>query len=152
MTNKHIDPWELLRKAHKVFGDIDAALAERQDSTQSAVSSLVVGNLEWQADVPEESFTWQKAKDYAESLGKGWRLPTRAELLTLVDDTRRNPACSVFRDCPSEWFWTSTPWAGSSSFAWYVSFYYGYANYYGVYVVGNSYRVRCVRDAAKEGG
>lgn len=116
-------------------------------STKSVeVPSLVVGSLEWQADVRKGSMTWQEAKVYAASLGKGWRLPTRAELLTLVDDTRCNPACSIFPDTPSDWFWSSSPWAGSSSYAWFVDFYVGYA-YSGD--VGSYFRVRCVRDVAK---
>ena len=108
------------------------------------IRSVKVGELEWQADVPDKSMTWQEAKDYAASLGNGWRLPTRTEMLTLVDDTRRDPACSVFPDCPSDWFWTSTPWAGSASSAWYVNLGYGYSDY--GYAVSDSFaRVRCVR-------
>jgi hypothetical protein len=109
----------------------------------SDIASVRVGNLEWQSDISPKSMIWQEAKDYAASLGDGWRLPTREELLTLVDDTKYNPACSAFPDCPSDWFWTSTPWAGSSSYAWRVNFYYGNAGYYGD--VSYNFRVRCVR-------
>lgn len=108
----------------------------------SDIKSVRVGSLEWQAEVPQEPMTWQQAKDYAANLDDGWRLPTRAELLTLVDDTRHDPACAVFPDCPSDWFWTSTPWAGSSSGAWVVNFSNGVAVNGGV---GDGYRVRCVR-------
>ena len=108
----------------------------------SDIASVRVGNLEWQSDISPKKMTWQEAKDYAESLGDGWRLPTRTELLTLVDDTKYDPACSVFPDCPSGWFWTSTPWAGSSSFAWYVYFTSGNVGHYDV---GLYNRVRCVR-------
>jgi hypothetical protein len=101
-----------------------------------------IGNLEWQSDISPKKMTWREAKDYAASFGDGWRLPTRNELLTLVDDTKYNPACSAFPDCPSEYFWTSTPWAGSSSLAWFVDFTYGDANGNGV---SSSGRVRCVR-------
>jgi hypothetical protein len=105
------------------------------------IKSVKVGELEWQAEVPEQCMTRQEAEDYAASLGDGWRLPTRTELLTLVDDTRCDPAC-VFTDCPSDWFWASTPWAGSSSGAWVVNFSNGVAVNGGV---GDGYRVRCVR-------
>ena len=44
---------------------------------------------------------------------------------------------------PSDAFWTSTPWAGSSSEVWIVNFSYGYASLYDV--VGDFSRVRCVR-------
>lgn len=58
------------------------------------------------------------------------RLPTRAELLTLVDDTRHEPAIDLafFPSCRSNWYWTSTPAAWSpASFAWLVYFDYGSA-------------------------
>ena len=123
---------------------LEAKVAALTGATEkSEIRSVKVSELEWRADVPDKRMTWQEAKDYAASLGNGWRLPTRAELLTLVDDTRCDPACSVFPDCPSEWFWTSTPWAGSSSLAWVVYFVNGYAYYDDVGYDG--YRVRCVR-------
>ena len=54
-----------------------------------------------------------------------WRLPTRAELLTLVDDTRHNPAIDIdaFPGTKSDWHWTSTPAAWSpADYAWIVNF------------------------------
>ena len=54
-----------------------------------------------------------------------WRLPTRAELLTLVDDTRHSPAIDVtfFPDCKSDWYWTGSLYAPSpGDCAWYVNF------------------------------
>ena len=53
-----------------------------------------------------------------------WRLPTRAELLTLVDDRRHSPAIDIeaFADTKNDWYWTSTVAAWSSSLAWYVYF------------------------------
>jgi hypothetical protein len=62
-----------------------------------------------------------------------WRLPTRAELLTLVDDTRHEPAIALefFPTCRSSWYWTSTPAAWSpSACAWIVHFSLGNAYYY----------------------
>ena len=103
---------------------------------------MKVGDLEWQADVPDRQFTWSDANAYAASLGDGWRLPTIEELLTLVDYGKRNPACSVFPDCPSEWFWSSSVYSGDTAYAWSVSFYNGYT--YNS-VVSYTLRVRCVR-------
>ena len=110
-----------------------------------AIRTVKVGNLEWQADVPDEEFTWEEAKAYAASLGDGWRLPTIKELLSLVDYETHNPACSVFPDCPSEWFWSSSP--GGSNRAWSVNFDFGY--------VIHGYRnveigARCVRSVGGE--
>ncbi|WP_282266547.1 DUF1566 domain-containing protein [Stenotrophomonas sp. PS02298] len=60
-----------------------------------------------------------------------WRLPTRAELAALVDDTRHEPAIdtSLFPGVEPRWHWTSTPCAGSSASAWYVYFGNGNVNY-----------------------
>jgi hypothetical protein len=110
--------------------------------SRPSIRTVKVGNLEWQADVPDEEFTWGEAKAYAASLGDGWRLPTVRELLSLVDYETHNPACSVFPDCPSEWFWSSSPVSGNTAYAWRVNFYNGYTNSNGV---SNAYRVRCVR-------
>jgi len=75
-----------------------------------------------------------------------WRLPTRAELLTLVDDTRHEPAINVdaFPDTKNDWYWTSTVCAWSSSRAWFVGF--GSGGCYGDYRdVSSGGLVRAVR-------
>jgi hypothetical protein len=56
-----------------------------------------------------------------------WRLPTRAELAALVDDTRHEPAIdtNLFPRVKPRWHWTSTAAAWSSASAWGVYFYYG---------------------------
>jgi len=53
-----------------------------------------------------------------------WRLPTRAELSALVDDTRHEPAIdtALFPGVLSRWHWTSTAAAWSSASAWGVGF------------------------------
>lgn len=61
-----------------------------------------------------------------------WRIPSVEELFTIADRTRTSPAIDVdfFPDCPSDWFWTSTPYAPSpGGYAWSVGFYGGSANY-----------------------
>lgn len=60
----------------------------------------------------------------------GWRLPNVKELSSIVDKTRMNPAIdpTAFPATPSYYFWTSTPYAGDSSGAWYVGFNDGYVN------------------------
>lgn len=117
-------------------------LAECEKPETPTIRTVKVGDLEWQADVPAKTFTWAEAKAYAASLGDGWRLPTIQELLTLVDYTRHEPACSAFLDCPSEWFWSSSAFSPDATFAWYVHFLYGNTSLSGVSL---SYRVRCVR-------
>jgi len=65
------------------------------------------------------------------------------ELRTIVDQTVYGPAINqtAFPSTPT-WFWTSSPYAGSSGYAWYVDFDSGYS---GNGDVGSYYRVRCVR-------
>src|SRR5690606_23302948 len=38
---------------------------------------------------------YKQATAAVAELGEGWRMPTRAELLTLVDDTRHEPAIDI---------------------------------------------------------
>ena len=84
-------------------------------------------------DCAAERVNHHLAAKAAESFGEGWRLPTRRELISLVDDTRHEPAIDVeaFPDTQSAAYWTSTPAAWSpSSVAWIVSFGYGSAGTY----------------------
>ncbi len=135
-----------MRDVFKKIAELEATLAalkaQFSDYVPQAIRTVKVGDLEWQADVPDEEFTWEEAKAYAASLGDGWRLPTIKELLTLVDYEKVNPACSVFPDCPADRFWSSSAYAGYPTLAWGVNFDDGYTN---AIVVGDANRVRCVR-------
>ena len=103
-------------------------------------------DLMWQQQALEKR-DWDGAMSYAKGLTIGghsdWRLPTIDELKTLVDEERRDPAIDpIFTDTKSSCYWSSTTSAGSTSYAWSVYFYDGYADY------GNktgSFYVRCVR-------
>jgi Protein of unknown function (DUF1566) len=61
----------------------------------------------------------------------GWRLPNVKELASLADKTRTDPAINTtaFPATPSNWYWSSTPYAGDASRAWFVSFYNGNVGY-----------------------
>ncbi len=73
-----------------------------------------------------------------------WRLPTRAELAGLIDDTRHEPAIDtdLFPRVKPRWHWTSTPAAWSSASAWYVGFYNGGVYYLRRYDLGFALAVR----------
>ena len=60
-----------------------------------------------------------------------WHLPTREELVALVDDTRHSPAIDTdaFPGVTGGWYWTSTPTAWSASVAWFVNFGSGFVSY-----------------------
>ena len=91
--------------------------------------------LQWQDDYSDNSGSikqanWTVAIDYCEALELGgqsdWRLPNLNELTSLVDDTKYNPSISnVFENSASNYYWSSTSNANSSSTAWIVSFNYG---------------------------
>jgi hypothetical protein len=83
--------------------------------------------LTWQQAVAPGTYAWAGAKAYCAGLnlgGTGWRLPTIKELQTIVDDSQTNPSIdtTAFPSTPADWFWSSSPLAGSSSVAWGVSF------------------------------
>ncbi|MBN2524764.1 MAG: DUF1566 domain-containing protein [Deltaproteobacteria bacterium] len=93
-------------------------------------------------------YTWKNALAYCESLNWGgytdWRLPNKKELLSIVDDSRYNPArdMTAFPATPSSDFWSSSSNASSENSAWYVDFDYGSVYYYSK---TDTYHARCVR-------
>lgn len=53
-----------------------------------------------------------------------WRLPTVQELVRLVDYSKERPAIDVtwFPNTKADAYWTSTPYTGEASGAWYLDF------------------------------
>lgn len=101
----------------------------------------------WQQAVDAGRSTQAGAIAYCASLaldGGGWRLPTKDELLSIVDRRWRYPTIdpTYFPGTPNDWFWSSSTVAGSPSYGWYVSFYDGDAHGNDA---SNGYRARCVR-------
>ena len=78
-------------------------------------------DLQW-APAPDRSMDYYQAEEYAQNLslaGGGWRLPTRAELKSSYDQSRRGGADPKF-NVSSMRVWTSE--SGSQSSAWSFSF------------------------------
>lgn len=106
--------------------------------------------LQWEHPVNAMSYTWEGAKTYCEGKGGDWRMPTKAELESIVDDTRSDPAIdiSAFPDTPGLVFWSSAFFAGiagidnTTRFAWGVSFRDGGA--FPIEHLGSA-SIRCVR-------
>ncbi len=104
--------------------------------------------LQWQDDVISSTMIWTEAIEYCESLPLGgysdWRLPNLNELTSIVDDSRIVPSINtaVFQNVASNYYWSSTTYAGNTSGAWYVYFNNGRQG--GYYKDGSNY-VRCVR-------
>ena len=85
--------------------------------------------LEWTAKpLSDKYITHQAATDAATGCRAGghedWGLPSRQQLLSLVDLSRHSPAIDTdaFPEFPSRWFWTSDLCAWSSASAWGVNF------------------------------
>jgi hypothetical protein len=93
--------------------------------------------LEWGPD--EGEMTWHEAVAFAAAKGDGWRLPTVPELVAQFDYDKGEPRGAGWK---RDWYWSSSAFAGYTTYAWLVYFYHGYAGYN---VVSAPYRVRCVR-------
>jgi len=99
------------------------------DATSALTVVDTTTGLEWLRK-PLGRFEHQQAIDTCAAVerdGGGFRLPTRAELLTLVDITRHSPAIDneAFPAIDGGWFWSSDLCAWSSASAWLVNFNYG---------------------------
>jgi len=102
-------------------------------------------NLVWQQQASATTMTWTAAQTYCSNAGSGFRLPTLKELLSIVDLTVASPGPTInpaFPNTPAEAFWTSSPYAESSGWAWFVDFLDGSS---GGNPVGHLFRMRCVR-------
>lgn len=104
--------------------------------------------LTWQQGASSGTYVWSDSLTVCASLsldGSGWRQPTMAELVTLVD-FRASAAPLIdtasFPGTPSALFWTSTPLTGSTTEAWAINFDNGTGS--GTDTTSKGY-VRCVR-------
>ena len=87
------------------------------------------------------TYTWQGALQQAQRVSnngffagyKNWRLPSIKELNSIVEEQCSQPSINlaVFPESQSNAYWSSSPFASSSSVAWYVFFGYGSSNYGG---------------------
>jgi hypothetical protein len=68
-----------------------------------------------------------QATSQAIGTGVAWRLPNVKELSSITDKTVVNPAIdsTAFPATPTSWFWSSTPYTGSSDQAWGIHLYVG---------------------------
>lgn len=119
------------------------------DDLNGLVTDKVTG-LIWQRTLDPGKYTWDDALAYCDALAYGghedWRLPTRIELVSIVDYSQSAPAIDIvaFPGTQGTFFWTSTPLTASAAHAWSINFGDGLTN-------GEAeqktfpYRVRCVR-------
>jgi len=106
--------------------------------------------LMWQRNVVANPSSFAGAKQACDQLALAgyddWRLPSRIELVSILDLARVQPAIDpiAFPQTPTDWFWTSSAAAGDGQAAWYVYFYFGYPK---TDLVSNQFSWRCVRTA-----
>ena len=106
------------------------------DNGDGTVTDNVTG-LMWQQTVPTGTYTWAQALAYCPTLTlanhSDWRLPSRIELVSIVDlGVTSGPMINstYFPSTPADVFWSSSPLAGSPSGAWIVDFGNGYTGNY----------------------
>lgn len=96
----------------------------------------------------DSTFAWADALNHVLTLTDAgyddWRLPNRNELESLVEDCTYYPAINtdIFPNTPSSGFWSASPNANSSYFAWGVDFLFGESS---LTSRGGYNRVRAVR-------
>jgi hypothetical protein len=121
--------------------------ASYTDNGDGTVTDNVTG-LTWEGTVGDSGYMQDDAAVHCAGKGAAWRLPTRLELLSLVDFTIAAPGPTIsamFKNTPSSVFWTSSPYAGDPGDAWSIGFDSGYSDYG---VRNNPSLVRCVRTPA----
>jgi hypothetical protein len=95
------------------------------ESDGETVTDTCTG-LVWQKNAPPESYSWQDALQYCESLTLGghgeWRLPNVRELQSIADYGRVRPSTDPIFQGATVNFWSSSTNAGNSDQAWSVNF------------------------------
>ena len=81
-------------------------------------------------DLAAGTKTWQEAMEFCQNLEignlKGWRLPTKGELINILDTSKSGPALpdghpfENFRGSEKCDYWTSTTYEGNSNSAYYI--------------------------------
>jgi|GEM_PF-4200374 len=115
------------------FGNDDGDRKDGLDRSYSDAGGYILDNttkLYWQ-DSDSDYMSWEDAKRECSNLStadfNNWRLPTRRELLNLVDRGEYNPAIdSVFTKIKLDRaYWTVTEVDSDSSSIWAIEFYNG---------------------------
>lgn len=104
-----------------------------------------VTRLAWERTVDPQGYSQFEEVERCAAKGGGWRLPTRLELLSLVDFSVPAPGPTInaiFGAAPEQVFWTSSGYFGNSGDAWIIGFDRGYSDYN---VRNNPNLARCVR-------
>lgn len=106
--------------------------------------------ISWAKDIDEDAVTFKDALRACARKGQGWRLPTTAEIVSVIEPDYPTDGCSKWNDklgkfCDEQlYFWTSTPnpvpTEPRSAFAAHVSSGHIHENQ-----LSQSFRYRCVK-------
>jgi hypothetical protein len=123
--------------------------ASYTNNGDGTVTDNVTG-LVWEGSADATTYTQADAEQHCQAKAGGWRLPTRIELVSLIDFTIASPGPTIngaaFPNATADPFWTSSSSAATTDYGWNVTFYIGDANL--GYNKGAS-KVRCVRGTPK---
>ena len=152
-TEVEVNPiWEIFKD-----GTDESVGWTNAENTRFAVYYDIVIDKEtglvWQRDLGT-FMSWASAIDHCYDVvagsRKGWRVPTMAELSSLIDPNQDRPSLPVghpFNNLQT-FYWSSTTYANDNTQAWYVHFYEGTTNFRPK--TFNAY-VWCVRGLNEEG-
>ena len=86
-----------------------------------------------------EAMTWEEAQSWCQSLGDGWHLPFKLELMSICRNRELigNALSKYGRDLSNDYYWSITRHKGNSS--WFVNMHGGFTFY------GDREGVLCVR-------
>jgi hypothetical protein len=89
-----------------------------------------ITKLEWQQKAEDVRLSRSGAEAYCEALSisqGGFRLPSRIELLSLLDVTRSNPSldAKAFPNALVGRYWSASRYAGDAARGWLVNFEFG---------------------------
>jgi hypothetical protein len=158
--NKDSKLFVRLVRAGQCFGDLRSSTTPSSDfiDNQDGTVTHKCTGLVWQrcsvgqtwngtsCTGTAQTYTYDQALALKTSFAgnSDWRLPNANELHTIVEYGSYNPAINtaLFPNTPDNYYWSASPVAGSSYYAWIVYFDYGYGSWDGK---GSSYFVRLVR-------
>jgi hypothetical protein len=128
-----------------------AVLADAPPDRYTVSTDTITDNvtsLTWQRSADSPALAQGAAVTYCNTLALatgGWRLPTRAELLSIADRTKTTPPAidSRFLNTSTNAYWSSSVYADApTTDAWVVDFLDGDSFHH---ATSQTYNVRCVR-------
>ena len=92
------------------------------------------------------TYNWTNALQTAKNMGNGWRVPNIKELDSLIEQACYSPSINetYFPNTVNSYYWSSSPVAFNSNYAWIIFFSFGNDSYY-YYDKNANFYVRLVR-------